>query len=242
MEERYGIIYKITNLINNKVYIGQTTKKGGFNARYYGSITKTHNAHLKRAIEKYGIENFEIDKEFYIAYTKDEINKKEIEFITLYKSTDPNYGYNIRSGGDNTGRIEGKNRADILLRLGRPIICKTTYEIFLCVADACDKYNIGHEVMRKQCNGFTKFKKDTFYNKELDKILEFEYYYNDEKGSIRPIICCNTEEIFKNGRYVSDEYSFINKDSLRSSLWRKKSFVKNGFKFMNLYDWIIETY
>ena len=32
--EVYGVIYKIKNLINKKVYIGQTTQKGGFNSRY----------------------------------------------------------------------------------------------------------------------------------------------------------------------------------------------------------------
>lgn len=50
--EWYGYIYIITNTVNNKVYIGQTTI--GFDKRYKGSIKNTHNEHLKRAIEKYG--------------------------------------------------------------------------------------------------------------------------------------------------------------------------------------------
>lgn len=32
--EAYGIIYKIENLINKKVYIGQTTRNNGFKGRY----------------------------------------------------------------------------------------------------------------------------------------------------------------------------------------------------------------
>lgn len=32
--EVYGVIYKITNTINNKVYIGQTTQNKGFDRRY----------------------------------------------------------------------------------------------------------------------------------------------------------------------------------------------------------------
>ena len=35
--EVYGIIYKIENTINHKVYIGQTTCKMGFRDRYRGS-------------------------------------------------------------------------------------------------------------------------------------------------------------------------------------------------------------
>lgn len=55
----YGQIYAIKNKINNKVYIGQTIRKSVLE-RYHGSISNTHNVHLKNAIQKYGEENFEI--------------------------------------------------------------------------------------------------------------------------------------------------------------------------------------
>ena len=97
--EVYGIIYKITNLINGKVYIGQTVQK--FNRRYRHGIISTHNKHLKRAIEKYGIENFEVIENFDIAFSKEELNIKEIVYIDLFKSTNPLFGYNLKSGGDN---------------------------------------------------------------------------------------------------------------------------------------------
>ena len=38
-KERYGIIYKITNTVNGKCYIGQTTEKRGFNGRYHRNGT-----------------------------------------------------------------------------------------------------------------------------------------------------------------------------------------------------------
>lgn len=98
--DRYGIIYKITNTVNNKIYIGQTIFS--FDERYYGDVYKyTHNNYLKRAIEKHGIENFKIDKEFYIAYSKEELDMKEQEFIKKFKSNNPKYGYNYLSGGHN---------------------------------------------------------------------------------------------------------------------------------------------
>lgn len=99
LKERYGIIYKITNKVNGKVYIGQTTRN--FDERYRGDLLKnTHNEHLKRSIEKHRIENFDIDKEFYIAYSEEELNEKEIYWINHFKSYDSNFGYNKTFGGE----------------------------------------------------------------------------------------------------------------------------------------------
>ena len=96
----YGIIYKITNKVDGKVYIGQT-KQGTVSKRYNGSIRKTSNAHLRNAIEKYGIENFEVTEPFDTADSKDELDAKEKYYIALYDSTDPKRGYNLMSGGHN---------------------------------------------------------------------------------------------------------------------------------------------
>ena len=76
-KEIYGIIYLIKNKINNKIYIGQTTQDGGFDRRYHtkDGIKDTHNEHLRNSINKYGIENFYINKEFDIAYSKEELDK-----------------------------------------------------------------------------------------------------------------------------------------------------------------------
>ena len=98
MSERYGVVYKITNVINNKVYIGVTTKT--FRERYGGNLAKTtHNKHLKNSIKKYGIENFVINEEFDVAYSVEELNEKEQYYIKKYDAMSPNKGYNKVSGG-----------------------------------------------------------------------------------------------------------------------------------------------
>lgn len=98
--EVYGIIYLIRNKINNKIYIGQTTEKGGFKRRYRNDLYKnTHNKHLKNSIQKYGIENFEIDEEFDIAYSKEELGKLEDMYIKVYNTMNKEFGYNEREGG-----------------------------------------------------------------------------------------------------------------------------------------------
>lgn len=108
---RYGIIYKITNKVNGKCYIGQTIFS--FDKRYCGNIYKyTHNDYLKRAIKKYGIEQFDICKELYIAYSKEELDKKEKELIEHFKSDNKKYGYNYLSGGHN-GKHNEESKAKI---------------------------------------------------------------------------------------------------------------------------------
>lgn len=97
--EVYGVIYKITNMINGKCYIGQTVV--GFDRRYSGGLENTHNEHLKKSIQKYGIENFEIIKMFDVAFSKVELDIKETMYIDFFDSINPNKGYNKSTGGAN---------------------------------------------------------------------------------------------------------------------------------------------
>lgn len=100
MNKPYGWIYKITNAINGKVYIGLTTE--GFDKRYYGrGIIASRNRHLQNAIKKYGVEAFVVDKEWDIAYNKEELDDLEKYWIYLYDARNSKYGYNIQSGGHN---------------------------------------------------------------------------------------------------------------------------------------------
>ncbi|HBY21249.1 MAG TPA: hypothetical protein DEG71_09650 [Clostridiales bacterium] len=105
--EIYGIVYKIRNKIDNKIYFGVTIQNGGFDRRYKHNIEEyTHNHHLKNSIKKYGIDNFEIDKEFDVAYSKEELDNLEDMYIKIYNTTNHNYGYNKQYGGSNGNATE----------------------------------------------------------------------------------------------------------------------------------------
>lgn len=91
------IIYKTTNLVNGKIYIGQDSKD---DPKYLGS-----GLLLTKAINKYGKENFK--KEILQkCENKKELNESEKYWIGFYKSTDKNIGYNIAEGGTGGKLIE----------------------------------------------------------------------------------------------------------------------------------------
>ena len=94
-----GVIYRITNLLNSKIYIGSDTKNGGKgDPSYMGS-----GILIKKAIEKYGIANFKKEILFQCS-SSDELKTKETECIRENRSFDRSIGYNISDGywGGNT--------------------------------------------------------------------------------------------------------------------------------------------
>lgn len=95
------IIYKITCKTNGKIYIGQTTGSlSGRWKRHTWECTKSKKVMaITKAIIKYGEENFIIEK-IDEASSLEELNRKEIFYIFLYKSLSPN-GYNLTNGGGN---------------------------------------------------------------------------------------------------------------------------------------------
>ncbi len=99
-----GYIYKITNIINNKCYIGQTTRT--IEERYEEHLAharRHENRYLYDAMNHYGYDNFTVEmlEEAPLA----QLNDLEIHYITTYKASNPNFGYNMTGGGSN--RIEG---------------------------------------------------------------------------------------------------------------------------------------
>ena len=88
-------IYKITNKINGKCYIGQSIN---IEQRLKDHRNCKANKPLYRAFKKYGIENF--DFEVLEECSKEELNEKEIYYIAFYNSTTDGNGYNLEHGGE----------------------------------------------------------------------------------------------------------------------------------------------
>lgn len=92
--------YKITNLINRKVYIGKTNRP---HARWIEHRTRVKNYPLSNAIKKYGISNFSF-KIIAISESESAINKAESLYIKLHRSNiniyGKSFGYNLTDGGE----------------------------------------------------------------------------------------------------------------------------------------------
>ena len=114
-------IYKITNKINNKVYIGQSIRpiEHRFKRHINDALNNKLDTHLARAIRKYGSENFyieEVDK----ANNQDELNKKEQFWIRKYDAI--NSGYNetdalYKCGGNTYKNKTSEEMENIKLKL-----------------------------------------------------------------------------------------------------------------------------
>lgn len=124
MMEKYGIIYKITNSITGKSYIGQTVRT--LEQRLSSHKTTRDGRYLSNSIQKHGFHNFTAEI-LYIAFDKEELNNSEIYFIALYNTLYPN-GYNYRLGGNQNGKCS----EELKLKIGKArkgIIPNRSYEV-----------------------------------------------------------------------------------------------------------------
>lgn len=107
-----GIIYKYTNKLNGKVYIGQTVNE---RERYLAHKNCYGKCYFHNAISKYGFDSFDYE----VLYTVEDqsleqikfiLDDRERQFILEYRSNDPKYGYNLNSGGHSCFAISQETR------------------------------------------------------------------------------------------------------------------------------------
>jgi group I intron endonuclease len=200
-------IYKITNLINNKVYIGQS--KNIYKRWYMEQHSKTHvNIHLYNSFKKYGIDKFK----FEVVYETYDLNKWEKFFIFWNQSNI--IGYNMTKGGEGGGVIGFKFTEDSKNKMrktkndpnyikyitnklrteypyGKKVICIETGAIYRSIRAAEREINGGGGLALALKHGW-KYKGYTWeyidkkYNNQLLKTT-----------CCKPVKCIETEKIFK---------------------------------------------
>jgi len=222
-------IYKITNLINGKIYIGQTIKnpKDRFIRHIYEAVNKKNKKSLVlNAIRKYGKDNFKFDIIKSGNFNRQLLDELEIHYIQLYNSTNRNIGYNILKGGNGYDR-EGKKVYQYDLN-GNYI------QEFKTIMEAGRKLNIiSHNISvccleKTQTSGGFRFK---FYKVDkLNKLVPHKIRGSKAEIKIKNL---NTEEIFQ-FESNSDCARFLEKN--RSYIGIEKNKAKKYNRSVNLYD------
>lgn len=99
----YGYIYKTTNLIDGKIYIGQKKSPKFLGNKYLGS-----GRVLRKALDKYGRENFKVELIEEIDCLE-KMDEREIYWIAQYNATNREIGYNRSEGGNVNRTMVGEN-------------------------------------------------------------------------------------------------------------------------------------
>ena len=110
-------VYKITNIQNNKVYIGQTIRpiQDRFRRHINDALNNILDTHFARAIKKYGKNNFIIEQ-IDQAQTQNELNKKEQYWIQYYNSVQEGYNETdaISKCGGNTYQSKTEKEMEVI--------------------------------------------------------------------------------------------------------------------------------
>lgn len=200
-------IYKIQNIVNNKIYIGQSID---IITRWYNHKNELNgnrhcNSHLQGAWNKYGESNFTF--EVIEECTVEEIDNREIYWIDLYKSIDPNFGYNLTAGGQGIHGYAWSNEKKLFLsklRNPRPVLqlnlSGELVERWRSASYAARELNIPISGIMNclkpggdqyQCHGYIWIYENTYHDESFDietyiekhitprpKIVEYDLYGN----------------------------------------------------------------
>lgn len=146
-----GIIYIIKNTINEKVYIGQTSRTLEIRWKEYLRHYKCGDQAIYAAMRKYGIENFFVEK--IEECEEDRLDEREIYWIQKYNSF--NNGYNSTLGGRFEGFATDQiNKVLLLWEQGYTVnkIVEQTSLNVETVRGYLNKNNIDHNQIRARAN------------------------------------------------------------------------------------------
>lgn len=176
----HNYIYKITNKINGKQYIGMH-RTDDIDDGYMGS-----GVLIKQAIRKYGKKSF--IKEI-LEYCDDLIllNEQETHYILLYNTMTPN-GYNLTTGGENGFDISEETREKISIsnikrfeneeereksRQRRLELCRTDPSFLQKLSEAQNKYIDAHpEVRQRSSQTMKRLQEDTTFKKNRKEKMQ----------------------------------------------------------------------
>ena len=181
-------IYKIINLKNDKIYVGQSIHIEKRWIDHKCTLRKGihRNQYLQNAWNKYGENAFkhEIIEECNIL----ELDEKEIYWIKYYNTNNPLHGYNLDGGGKGNRNISDITREKLSIinsgkynPMAHSVICLETLEIFETITKANSKYNIPKGEITACCNRKRKIAKGYHW-------MYYDKYLLSDENSINMIL------------------------------------------------------
>lgn len=161
-----GVIYKYTNLINGKVYIGQTLNEKKRREKWNNLSAPYAGIYINRARAKYGLSSFSYETITEVLENDEDIlrsllNTLEAKYISLYNSTDERFGYNLSSGG-------GQGRHQIVTEEARANMSKAQKGLKKKMSDIGRKnISMAHRTPRPWT-----WKKVAQYDKDTGKLIK----------------------------------------------------------------------
>lgn len=220
MNENIGI-YKITNITNNKIYIGSSSN---LSKRYYYHLNilrnnKHYNIHLQRAYNIDGESSFKFDIVEYCDFNI--LSEREEYYFNFFDTLNDNYGYNINPNGDRPPSWTGKKHTEeTKIKMGNSSRGRIQTEYAKEIASITHKGKIISDDHKKILSEKNKGEKNPMYGKApydiwLEKfgkdIADKKYENWKEKISNSGIGRITSEETKEKirkkalGRIVSDE-------------------------------------
>ena len=199
-------IYKITNKINGKSYIGQSVdilrRWRTHRTSAFDSSQKGYEYPLYRAIRKYGLENFSF--EVLEECDQKELDRKEQEYILFYNSF--GNGYNQDEGGASCAHIQKLSEEDVFR------IYDLLANSSLSQKDIADLYKVGMDVISTINNGKSRYHEGISYPVRQNRALD-NYCLRCQK------------KISSTARYCRDCYAYSNRKVDRPSKEELYSFL-----------------
>lgn len=225
-----GKIYKITNKVNDKIYIGRT--KHSLEERLKEHARDKRGVRpVKLAIDKYGLENFAIEQ-IGEAFTLEETMGKEKYWIKQLDARNKKVGYNMTEGGDDKRHV-AKNlidNRDYLIR------CNETGETFKTYVDAAEAFGVSPVTISQYLkNGGAIGGKYTWSRVDKEK-NEFTGPLNIERDvrhiGERRVKCVETGQVFESVGELATHIG-LSYASIRNIIKKKTSRDGLSYEFVD---------